>query len=249
VGAKQYPRHMLSRGVTGVYSGNIAQVLILVKPYSYTQSSLNALEKSFSKDRMQGYLQEMGNDSAKAFELYAWNTRMSAELFIPLQGVEISLRNALHNELSSVFGAYWFDNAAVPLVPYAKNQVAQVKKTLTSSNKAIKPSAVMDELSFGFWVSLLGRGQRNSYETQLWIPHLHKAFPNANVSRSSVHQPLDKLRKLRNRIAHHEPIFNRSIQNDYQTMLQMCQLIDIEMAQWVEHHNNVDAVLLTRPIP
>ena len=217
--------------------------------YSYTQSSLTALEKSFSQDRMQGYLQAMGNDPEKAFELYAWNTRISSELFIPLQGVEISLRNALHNELSNAFGSYWFDNLPIPLLPRTQNQISQTKQMLRSRNRSITPSAVISELSFGFWIALLGRGQQNSYETRLWIPHLHKAFPNANVSRSSVHQPLDKLRKLRNRIAHHEPIFNRNIQNDYQTMLQMCQLIDTEMAQWVKHHNNVDAVLVERPLP
>ena len=217
--------------------------------YSYTQSTLTALEKCFSQDRMQGYLREMVNDSQKAFELYAWNTRISTELFIPLQGVEISLRNALHDELSNAFGAYWFDNLPIPLLPRTQNQISQAKQMLTSRNRSITPSAVISELSFGFWIALLGRGQQNSYETQLWIPHLHKAFPNVNLSRRSVHQPLDDLRKLRNRIAHHEPIFNRNIQNDYQTMLQMCQAIDIEMAQWVEYHNNIDAVLLERPLP
>ena len=196
---------------------------------------------------MQGYLQEMGNNPTKAFELYAWNTRMSAELFIPLHGVEISLRNALHNELSGIFGAYWFDNPNVPLVSYAQNQVAQAKQTLTNSNKSITSSAVMAELSFGFWVSLLGRGHKNSYETQLWIPHLHKAFPNARLSRKAAHGPLDKMRRLRNRIAHHEPIFSRDINADYQAMLELCQAIDLEVAQWVEHHNNVNNVLLEKP--
>ncbi len=42
-----------------------------------------------------------------------------------------------------------------------------------------------------------------------------KPFRTSRKSRASIHKPLDFLRTFRNRIAHHEPIFNRHIEADY----------------------------------
>ena len=38
------------------------------------------------------------------------------------------------------------------------------------------------------------------------LPSLHKAFPDATEPRSIIHLRLEVIRRLRNRIAHHEPI-------------------------------------------
>ena len=42
----------------------------------------------------------------------------------------------------------------------------------------------------------------------LWRPALRRVFPHRTpLTRIQAYQPLNALRKLRNRIAHHEPIF------------------------------------------
>jgi hypothetical protein len=60
---------------------------------------------------------------------------------------------------------------------------------------------VIAELTFGFWPNLISK-----HFHPLWSASLHKAFPYAHVPRRDVHFRLEVIRRLRNRIAHHEPI-------------------------------------------
>lgn len=99
--------------------------------------------------------------------------------------------------------------------------------------------------SFGFWVSLLG--PRGLHKMRLWRPVLHKAFPNARLSRQAVHQPLDRLRTLQNRITHHEPILQRQLADDDRNILQVLTWICTVAAVWVDDHGTVQALLAARP--
>jgi hypothetical protein len=109
------------------------------------------------------------------------------------------------------------------------------------------PPRVVAVLSFGFWVSLLGPGPSGLYEMRLWRPILHHAFPHAKLPRKDVHHPLDQLRLLRNRIAHHEPIFTRPLADDDQSVFQILSWICPDTATWVAHHSTVPTVLAARP--
>ena len=84
-------------------------------------------------------------------------------------------------------------------------------------------------LAFGFWVALLGAGSRieragpkADYEKTLWRPALRGAFSHrAPLTRRQAHKPLDALRALRNRIAHHEPVFARPLREDHDRILEV----------------------------
>lgn len=66
------------------------------------------------------------------------------------------------------------------------------------------PGKVMAELSFGFWRHLTAA----SHEKSVWVPYLHHAYP-AKTNRADVDKTIGNLNAVRNRIAHHEPIFDR----------------------------------------
>lgn len=71
------------------------------------------------------------------------------------------------------------------------------------------PGDVIAELKFAFWVSLLGR----SYDATLWRQCLHKGFQSGRGRRrSDVHGRLNAIRRFRNRVAHHEPIYDKAMQ-------------------------------------
>jgi len=57
---------------------------------------------------------------------------------------------------------------------------------------------------FDFWI--LAQHSYQRFHSTLWLPSLHKAFPHATAPRSIIHLRLEVIRRLRNRIAHHEPI-------------------------------------------
>ena len=46
-----------------------------------------------------------------------------------------------------------------------------------------------------------------------------RVVSGAALTRKQAHQPLNALRKLRTRIAHHEPIFARPLLEDHQRIL------------------------------
>jgi hypothetical protein len=62
-----------------------------------------------------------------------------------------------------------------------------------------------------------------------------------------VFQPLDDLRRLRNRIAHHEPILSRNIAADYGAILDLIRLISPTTADWIDDQSQVATVLAAQP--
>ena len=104
----------------------------------------------------------------------------------------------------------------------------------------------MAKLSFGFWVSLTGPGGRlasedgANYQMTLWRPALRQAFPyREKLTRKQAHGPLNDLRTLRNRIAHHEPIFSRDLAKDHERILDVIGWMSPETAVWIECHSGV----------
>jgi hypothetical protein len=98
------------------------------------------------------------------------------------------------------------------------------------------------ELSFGFWTGLLGR----RYEVSLWRPVLHSAFPGFAGERARLHTDLYHLRKLRNRIAHHEPIYHRHLAADYASTLKIISFVAPDVSRWVRQNDRVAEVLARR---
>ena len=195
----------------------------MVNPFAYSQHSINALERALSAERLSTYLAAASGDHAAALRLYTWNTDISAALYGPLQALEIVVRNAFHRELAAVYGPAWYDDPRVPLTPFARARVDDAKDALRRTGRPLDPGRIVAELSFGFWERLLTRGPHGklNYEMALWRRALHRAFPNSRRPRVEVHKPIPALRDLRNRIAHHEPIFARPLAIEYQTIIEV----------------------------
>ena len=76
-----------------------------VNTWSWTEDLLDELEASFSPERLRTYLRAAKGDRKRALQLYTWNTKISAAFYGPLQGLEIALRNAIHQQLTRCYGA------------------------------------------------------------------------------------------------------------------------------------------------
>ena len=72
----------------------------------------------------------------------------------------------------------------------------------------ISPGKIVAELKFAFWVGLVSA----QYDNTLWRAALHRGFrAQSGQKRSVVHVRLNAIRRFRNRVAHHEPIFHRPV--------------------------------------
>lgn len=87
--------------------------------------------------------------------------------------------------------------------------VASAKQKLAEVGKPLEADRIVAELNFGFWSNLLNR----PYEQQqvLWPTLLRAVFPYAPArfrNRPALSRRFNEIRQLRNRIFHHEPIWD-----------------------------------------
>jgi hypothetical protein len=101
---------------------------------------------------------------------------------------------------------------------------------------------VVAELSLGFWRFLLAR----HYDETLWRSALYRAFPGQS-HRRVVHDAATVLHLCRNRVAHHEPIFNRSIGDIRFTALALADWICPVSRAWIERQCRIEAAWRERP--
>ena len=224
-----------------------------VKLYSYPEDVFGELETSLSSARMSTYLEAVDGNREKAARLYAWNTAVSAAFYASLQALEVALRNAMHAQLASRYGVPWYDNRNAGLDKGASARIAITKRDLARNRYARTPSNMVAALSFGFWVSLLGPGghlddtdRKANCEMTLWRPALRGAFLHRTaLTRKQIHGPLDHLRALRNRIAHHEPIFARHLMKDHERIVEIIGWISPGTRAWLEHYSRTPDLLET----
>lgn len=211
------------------------------QPYRYDDDTATALAEAMSTARFTTYLDVAGTEQ-RACQLYTWNTAVSAALYGPLQAVEVVLRNAVHQSLSATHGQRWFKDGTV-LRPPDVREVDSATQRLYDKGKQPAPGRVIAEMSLGFWVGLFA----NAYDETLWRTHLHRMFSPRPKRRHELFEMLDRLRTLRNRIAHHEPIFQRRLRDDYDRLVRITSALHPPTCRWLEHHSTVPEVLETKP--
>ena len=198
------------------------------------------LEQLLSPARMAPYLSATAGDRARAIELYDWNTRIGAAFFESLHYLEVGLRNALDDAASRHLGTHWLSPTSRTMTPRSR------KTVVIALGHAGGPSAprgkLVAELPFGFWWSLLA----DEYNRRLWQPALQHAFEGA-VRRRKLHAELDDLRRLRNRIAHHEPIHARALESDFRRVVDIATRIGTALGQHITTTSRIPEVLAAQP--
>lgn len=191
---------------------------------------LGALPRSeviatLTRGRLRRYLSASRQDEHQALRLYVLNAKVSASLLTDLHYLEVALRNKFDAELVRKYGLTWFDNPEFLKLLKSDSAIAKAKKSAAKGlpkGAIVAPGKVIAELTFGFWVALVDR----HLVVPLWTPTLHKAFgPGKPPNRADVGRDLETVRVLRNRIAHHEPIFHLRLHETRRVMVQLTRLL------------------------
>ena len=87
---------------------------------------------------------------------------------------------------------------------------------------------------FGFRVSLCKRPYEQGRETGpgLWPALALRGFPHMRI-----YPALNRLRMLRNRVSHHEPIWDRNLRRDRQAIIRVIGWMNRDLAQTVAAHS------------
>jgi hypothetical protein len=224
-------------------------------PTRFTENDLKTISALISQPRLGRYLAAEGGDLRRALALYRWNAQVSAAFMFPLHMCEVSTRNGIIDAVERVYGPNWhlapaFENSLPhfsgrpggpqPFSP--QGELRRARRDMATAGK------VVAELRFAFWIAML----THRHDGRLWIPWIKTEFPefgplSPKFCRSTLHTEMEEIRKFRNRIAHHEPIFGRNLQQDYDRMRQVIAWRSQAAADWIHREQGVTILLASRP--
>lgn len=210
------------------------------------------LPNVISAPRFATYLRVCNDHPASALALYQWNLEISAAFIVPLQICEVAVRNGVVHAIEAVHGADW---------PWSPGFIRSLPRPKASwhydpqddlrnvAGRAATAGKVVAELKFAFWEKLFTKGQ----DTRLWHPHLATAFPGTPhtlpvpQAREHAFASLQAIRRFRNRIAHHEPVFARNLSADYERLREMIEWRNPAAAVWLDRIQQVSEFLSRKP--
>lgn len=156
------------------------------------------------------------------YGIYCWNETVSNGFSTLLATVEITLRNAFHRELSRRYGSpaagphtHWYDFLA--LAPRSAEKIREIRGHYRWRRYPPTPDDIVAGLSFGFWKHLLDVTHAldgtpillNEILADLLpnYPSSSAAYWSGQARQDKFYSRLDTVLDMRNRIAHHEPIW------------------------------------------
>ncbi|MFJ7020419.1 Abi family protein [Streptomyces sp. NPDC101117] len=210
-----------------------------------TQGDHMRLVEVISAERFQPFLDECGGDQDQAIRLYAWDSEVARALQSPLRDLEVALRNRVHNQLGGRYGqSDWWNVRRAEPNRHGLDEIDAAEQKLARRKRTYDTCDVVAQLSFGFWVGLLGKGGRGgNYEMKYWNPSLRHLFREHRGGRETLHSQFDRMRTLRNRIAHQERIFHRHLDQDFRTAVALLRHLSVPMAERHDKHSQVPEVL------
>jgi hypothetical protein len=199
------------------------------------------LEHALSLERFSRYLDWAAGNRERAIELYTLNTRISESLYIPLQALEVVLRNRIHAVMTEAHHENWFSDAGFLLGDRQPEQLAKAINDIRANKKDPIAGRIVAELTFGFWTAMFGK----VYE-DLWQSTLHrigKRPQGKGLVRKDFARPLARVRRLRNRVAHHEPIIMfTDLRARHDRIVEMVEWLAPAAAAWCRQLDRFDEV-------
>lgn len=185
-------------------------------------------KRLLSEDRLYGYTTRYAQSiDLDPIKIYKWNVALAESLYPLLEIVEVGLRNSINEAVAEHYADpdWLLDSQILSVKEHAKVQESR-EKYQAKYNKEPKIGKIISDLNLGFWVSLLDK----RYDNKLWHQIIRQTFPfmPKNI-RDRKHASLrfSKIRALRNRVFHFEPIWH------WKDLLQQHDEI-VEAIKWID---------------
>ena len=205
-----------------------------------------AIERIISSERLEPYIRYHEDNFDKALEHYKANIEISEAFYPMLSILEVGLRNNMDYQLTRKFNDdNWFENNEFIKIAtsYQIDSISDARKHIYREKKVVTPGKIIAELSFGFWTSLFDA----KFEMSLW-KNLRLAFPNCPKKirqRKTMSAKFNGIRKLRNRIFHHEAItWNLGVVNNYKNeIIEGIDWLNEGLVEWSNDLIHIDKVI------
>lgn len=218
-----------------------------------TPADVKAVRAVIAQARMSTYdnATSPGPDrTRRALALYLWNVEVAAAFFVPLNMCEVAIRNAVSDAIAVHYGPRWpWSPGFRRSLPDPAKGYSPQRDLINASRTQSSTGKVIPEVKFVFWQRMF----TSRHDMRLWTSELHAVLPNAplvlttEALREQVYDDLDRIRLLRNRIAHHEPIFSRGLADDLAAITELIALRSTPTRDLLAQCERVTTLLTQRP--
>ncbi len=173
-------------------------------------------EQVMSSPRINRYKLACGGDTRKAQTLYRYNLKLSQEMFTIISCFEVALRNKIDQHFIATIGNNWLRSGASQGgffdTSYCHLTATNINEAILKLGSNYSHHKLVTELGFGFWRYMFAANQFRATGRNLLqiLPNKPRSTRNTQYNNIFIFRELAHLNKIRNRIAHHEPICFRS---------------------------------------
>lgn len=202
----------------------------------FTDDDFQEICTVFSNERLQPYL-DQSESVVVALEIYRINILFCEALYPSLQTFEIALRNTINSALKSTYGEDWYCNGKLILNKYATDEIQKCMTRTKKQGKVVTIGQIIATLTLGFWKQLFSK----EYIQSIWNRHDREIFPFAKSSErqiKNIRVDLETVLRLRNRVFHHEPIWNdKNLISKHEDIYRLIRWINPKVAGWIEEND------------
>lgn len=232
-----------------------------MKPFDQGLVSFSALERVLSAERLAAYADPSCPDERETAARYIWGLALANAINPALHALEVAFRNELARAAGKLTATRryryvdvpsWLDATPSMLMEHERQKVQSAKQRLGTDRRRWTEGRLISKLDFGFWVALCRESYADSRGDgpRLWPRALDLAFqrrPLSVTTRAQVLHQFDRIRKFRNRIAHHEPIWDRDYVAQHEYVLESLGWMSPKVADALRQVSPAPAVFHAGP--
>lgn len=220
---------------------------------------VDLLARGLSVPRLAAYRLSEEETGATIAGRYLWNARLAEALHPALHFLEVALRNRLDEAIASIAGPGWIEDARVVVDERSRLHVAEVRKRISDDGAQPDRDRIIAGVDFGFWTALFKRQYevgpgKPANQIFLWPQLIKLVIPNGlphHRLRSGLDERIGGIRILRNRVYHHEPIWNGRrnrrgtsvpLLTDYRATVELVDAISPELREMLRLVDRFDDV-------
>lgn len=178
------------------------------------------IKDAVSLERFASHRKNASESDELVFQRYQWNAVICEHFYGPLRILEVVLRNSFDHAIAiKVKDRNWLTKVPALLRHREQQAIRDAHQFLTDRQRPITQGRVVQEMSFGFWTSLLNSRYETLFHATCAL--VFPGMPRPQRTRGNASSRFESIRNLRNRIFHFRRIWNRAdLCRDYTDILE-----------------------------